>query len=143
MDREKLLKKWQIVTIAEFMFIGIWYFITICYIAYKPELAFNFVNLFMWYVLLCVCAVVFWKIKPEKRRIMPMIISIHDTVEKLKKQRIVLCIISFILCCTSFTATRNQNIILMAISSTWISVMLISNIIKDKIDYLKEKPEGL
>ncbi len=143
MDREKLLKKWQIVTIAEFMFLSIWYFVSLYYIAYKPEVVYNFVNPFMWFVLLCVVYFIFEKGKPEKRRIMPMIISILDTVEKLKKQRIILCIIAFILCFISHFAARNQNIILMAIGSTWLPVVLTSNIVKDKIAYIKEKPEGL
>ena len=97
----------------------------------------------MWYVLLIALAVISWKIKPEKRRIMPMIISIHDTVEKLKKQRIILLIIGFILCYSTYPAIRRQNIIMLAIGSTWISVVSVASIVKDKIEYIKEKPEGL
>ena len=138
-----MLKKWQIVTIVEMLSLSVWYFITIYYIAYKPELRYNFVNIFMWYVLLISLAFILRKIKPEKRRIMPMIISIHDTVEKLKKQRIILLIIGFILCYSTHLAVRRQNIIMMAIGSTWISVVLVANIVKDKIEYIKEKPEGL
>ena len=143
MDREKMLKKWQILTIIECLFLSIWYFITIYNVAYKPELWYNFVNIFMWYVLLIALAVILRKIKPEKRRIMPMIISIHDTVEKLKKQRIILLIIGFILCYSTHLAIRRQNIIMMAVSSTWVSVVLVASIVKDKIEYIKEKPEGL
>ena len=143
MDREKMLKKWQILTIIEWLFLSIWYFITIYNIAYKPEVRYNFVNIFMWYVLFIVLAVILQKIKPEKRRIMPMIISIHDTVEKLKKQRIILLIIGFILCYLAHLAVRRQNIIMMAICSTWTSVVLVASIVKDKIEYIKEKPEGL
>ena len=143
MDREKMLKKWQIVTVSEWLFLTIWYFIVLYCIAYKPEIVYNFVNYIMWFVFMCVVAFVFQKIKPEQRRIMPMIISIHDTVEKLKKQRIILCIIAFLLCFISHSAIRSSNIILIAIGSTWISVVFASNLVKDKIDYLKEKPEGL
>ena len=143
MDREKLLKKWQIVTVSEWLFLTIWYFIILYCIAYRPEFVYNLVSRSIWFVVMFVVAFVFNKIKPEKRKIMPMIISIHDTVEKLKKQRIILCVIAFLLCYISHSATRNSNIILMAIGSTWISVVFVSNLVKDKIDYLKEKPEGL
>ena len=143
MDKEKLLKKWQIVTVSEWLFLTIWYFIVLYCIACKPEFAYNLMNRSMWFVVLFVVAFLFNKIKPEKRRIMPMIISIHDTVEKLKKQRIILCIIAFLLCFISHSAIRSSNIILIAIGSTWIPVVFASNLVKDKIDYLKEKPEGL
>ena len=143
MDREKMLKKWQAITLCEWLFTSAWYFITLYNIAFNPDFRYNFVNMFMWFVLLCVFAFIFNKNKPEQRKIMPMIISIHDTVEKLKKQRIVLIVIGFILIFSGKRAVRNANIILMAICSTWIIFVFCANLLKEKIEYLKQKPEGM
>ena len=144
MDREKLLKKWKIITILEWIMLCCWDFITRCLVAFKPEFAYNFVNLFMWFVLLCILFIIFEKIRPEKRKIMPMVISIHDTVDKLKKQRIYfLGIGTAIVVASTILQPLNKNIFLMAIESLWAFFMCLSAFTKDKIDYLKEKPEGL
>lgn len=145
MDREKMLKKWQVLTLCEWFVLTCWYFITLCLIAFKPAVVYNIVNMFLWFCILCVVGFVFNKIKPEKRRIMPMIISIHNTVDKLKIQRIILIVIGFILCFSChFVLNKEQtNIIMLAVSSLWLVFIQLANLVKDKIEYIKEKPEGL
>ena len=81
----------------------------------------------------------------ETLRIMPMIISIKDTVESLKKERLIYNVIYVIMFACGLTFVRSNilrlpSCIMLALSSLF---MDFANLTTQKIKYLENKPEGL
>ena len=82
------------------------------------------------------------KDKKEKLAIMPLIISIHDTEEKLKKQKTVLNVLYFIFFVGGFTF-RSVSVVFILMFAVSHCFSFMANLVNDKIKYLENKPEGL
>lgn len=82
------------------------------------------------------------KDKKEKLAIMPLIISIHDTVEKLTKQKRTLTVLYVIFFAVGFTF-RGVSVIFIVMFATSHCLLFFANLIGDKIKYLENKPEGM
>ena len=82
------------------------------------------------------------KRKKERLAIMPLIISIHDTKEKLKKQKTVLNVLYFIFFVIGLTF-RDLSVIFIIMFAVSPCFSFMANLVNDKIKYLENKPEGL
>ena len=148
MDKEKLLKKF----IAKMAFghIAVCSIIFVWIFSYE----YDFIDFgqFCKYGLTLFCVTVLFVIvhqvvfgekeKKEKLAIMPLIISIHDTEEKLKKQRILFFVLYFI----SFLiglSYKSDSVIFIIIFSLAPFFNSMASLTKEKIEYIQNKPEGL
>ena len=148
MDKEKLLKKF----IAKFV-VGQTLASTVIFLwIFAYEYGFIDKGQFRKYgLVILVVAIVFGTIdhmlfkeknKKERLAIMPLIISVHDTEEKLKKQKTILDVLYFIFFVggLTFRDTSAVFIFMFAVSP---SFSFMANLVNDKIKYLENKPEGM
>ena len=148
MNKEKLLKKF----IAKYVigqtlasaFIFLWIF------AYENGLI-SQQKFFRYGFIILAGAVIFATIdyilfkeknKKERLAVMPLIISIHDTEEKLKKQKTVLNVLYVIFFAVGLTF-RHVSVILILMFAVAPCFSFMANLVNDKIKYLENKPEGL
>ena len=82
------------------------------------------------------------KDKKEKLAIMPLIISIHDTKEKLKKQKTILNVLYFIFFVGGLTF-RSESVVFIVMFAVSPCFNFMANLVNDKIKYLENKPEGM
>ena len=82
------------------------------------------------------------KNKKERLAIMPLIISIHDTKEKLKKQKTVLYVLHFVFFVGGLTF-RSESVVFIVMFAVSPCFSFMANLVNDKIKYLKNKPEGI
>ena len=82
------------------------------------------------------------KNKKERLAVMPLIISIHDTEEKLKKQKTILYVLYFTFFVGGLTF-RQISVVFIAMFAVSPCFSFMANLVNDKIKYLKNKPEGL
>ena len=82
------------------------------------------------------------KNKKERLAVMPLIISIHDTEEKLKKQKTVLNVLYFIFFVGGFTF-RSVSVVFILMFAVSHCFSFMANLVNDKIKYLENKPEGM
>ena len=148
MDKEKLLKKF----IAKFVIgqtlasslIFLWMFAhEYGFIDMGQFIRYGLGILFFAVIFGIVDFVVFKeKNKKERLAIMPLIISIHDTKEKLKKQKTVLYVLyfTFFMGGLTFRSVSVVFIVMFAISPCF---NFMANLVNDKIKYLENKPEGM
>ena len=148
MDKEKLLKKF----IAKFVIgqtlasslIFLWMFAhEYGFIDMGQFIRYGLGILFFAVIFVIVDFVVFKeKNKRERLAIMPLIISIHDTEEKLRKQKTVLYVLyfTFFVGGLTFRSVSVVFIVMFAISPCF---NFMANLVNDKIKYLENKPEGM
>ena len=148
MDREKLLKKF----IAKMVFGHIAVCSTIFVWIFSYDYGFIDFGQFCKYGLTLFCmsvliAIVYYivfgeKEKKEKLAIMPLIISIHDTEEKLKKQRIIFLVLYavFFLVGLSYRSVSVIFIVMFSLAPFFNSM---ASLTKEKLEYIQNKPEGL
>ena len=148
MDKEKLLKKFKMKIIIGYSFICsaafVWmYIFTVGIINPKRWFTFGFVIVFL-------CLVVGYidtKINGEKNRkeelaVMPLIISIHDTVDGLKKERAFFSIMQAVMFGFGF-GLRDVSVIFLIMAALSILFAGFTDITSKKIKYLENKPEGM
>lgn len=82
------------------------------------------------------------KRKKERLAVMPLIISIHDTEEKLKKQKTILYVLYFIFFVGGLTF-RSVSVVFIVMFAVSPCFNFMANLVNDKIKYLENKPEGL
>lgn len=148
MDKEKLLKKLTIKYILGNILTSTILFIWI----YATES--NMLNEKQFYiigfVIIVVCLVMGFitqklfgeKNEKEKLAIMPLIISIHDTIEKLTKQKKMLTVLYVIFFAVGFTF-RSVSVIFIVMFATSHCLLFFGNLVGEKIKYLENKPEGM
>lgn len=148
MDKEKLLKKFIIKfvlgqTLAS-SFIFLWVYI------YEYDFMDKEQFIKSGLIILAV-AIVFGTIdyllfnkkrKKERLAVMPLIISIHDTEEKLKKQKTILYVLYFIFFVGGLTF-RSVSVVFIVMFAVSPCFNFMANLVNDKIKYLENKPEGL
>ena len=148
MDKEKLLKKF----IAKYVIGQILASILIFLWIFARENGFIDKGQFIKYgLIILVGAIVFGTIdyvlfskknKKERLAIMPLIISIHDTEEKLKKQKTILYALYFIFFVVGLTF-RDVSVIFIIMFAVSPCFNFMANLVNDKIKYIENKPEGL
>ncbi|MBQ3008042.1 MAG: hypothetical protein IJD80_00505 [Oscillospiraceae bacterium] len=127
-------------------FIFVWFYL----------LAFGFIDEKLWFkagiaiviaIIICSCLTLnrMRKKKEETLRIMTMIISIKDSPESLKKERLIYNIAYVTMFAFGLTFVRNgifrlPSCIILALSSLFQN---FANLTSQKIEYLESKPEGL
>ena len=147
MDKEKLLKKLTIKFALEYTFM--------CSAVFVWMYAFSegFISPKRWFISSLVIAVMCiglsialssqnQKHRKEMLAIMPMIISIHDTVDSLKKQRNMLSVIQALMFGFGF-ALRIVNSMFLIISALSLRMAGFVDITNHKIKYLENNPEGM
>ena len=148
MDKEKLLKKFIIKFVLEYTFM--------CSAVFVWMYAFTegFISPQRWFVSGLVIAIVCIglgmalartygkKRKKEMLAIMPMIISIHDTVDGLKKQKRMLTVLQALMLGFGF-ALRTVHSMFLVLAALSLMVVGFADITEHKIRYLENKPEGL
>ena len=82
------------------------------------------------------------KNKKERLAVMPLIISIHDTEEKLKKQKTILYVLYFTFFVGGLTF-RHVSVVFIAMFAVSPCFSFMANLVNDKIKYLENKPEGM
>ena len=148
MDKEKLLKKFTIKFALEYTFmcsaVFVWmYAFSEGFISPKRWFISSFVIAFL-------CLVIGYidtKINGEKNRreelaVMPLIISIHDTVDGLKKQKVFFSVMQALMFGFGF-ALRIVNSMFLVIAALSLRMAGLVDITNHKIKYLENKPEGL
>ena len=148
MDREKLLKKFiakmVIGHIVVSSVIFIWLFSYECkFINYGQFCKYGLTLFCVTVLLAIVYHIVFGKKeKKEKLAIMPLIISIHDTEEKLKKQKIIFFVLYavFFLVGLSYRSVSVIFIVMFSLAPFFNSM---ASLTKEKLEYIQNKPEGL
>lgn len=148
MDKEKLLKKF----IAKFVlgqtlassFIFLWVFIYEYGFIDKGQFIKCGLVILAFAIAFGIIDYILFNKKRKKERlaIMPLIISIHDTEEKLKKQKTVLNALYFIFFVIGLTF-RDLSVIFIIIFAVSPCFSSMANLVNDKIKYLENKPEGL
>lgn len=148
MDKEKLLKKFKMKIIIGYSFMCsaafVWmYIFTVGIISPKQWFISGFVIAF----LCLITGYIDTKINGEKNRkeelaVMPLIISIHDTVDGLKKQRASFSFIQAIMFGFGF-GLRDVSVIFLIMAALSILFAGFTDITSKKIKYLENKPEGL
>ena len=148
MDKEKLLKKF----IAKFVvgqtlassLIFLWMFaLEYGFIDMGQFIRYGLGILFFAVIFGIVDFVVFKeKNKKERLAIMPLIISIHDTKEKLKKQKTVLYVLYFVFFVGGLTF-RTESVVFIVMFAVSPCFSFMANLVNDKIKYLENKPEGM
>ena len=81
-----------------------------------------------------------FKVMKDVKPLLPMMISIHDTVKKYTVQIIVLSVLYFVFFAVSMIIDGITGAVLMAVAVVF---LLFSSFIAVKRKYLKKKPEGL
>lgn len=81
-----------------------------------------------------------FKVMKDVKPLLPMMISIHDTVKKYTVQIIVLSVLYFVFFVVSMIIDGITGAVLMAVAVVF---LLFSSFIAVKRKYLKNKPEGL
>ncbi len=81
-----------------------------------------------------------FKVMKDVKPLLPMMISIHDTVKKYTGQIIVLSVLYFVFFVASTIIDGITGAVLMAVAVVF---LLFSSFIAVKRKYLKNKPEGL
>lgn len=148
MDKEKLLKKF----IAKFVvgqtlasaFIFLWIFAhEYGYISKDQFIKSGLIILAVAIVFGTIDYLLFnKKRKKERLVVMPLIISIHDTKEKLKKQKTVLNVLYFIFFVGGLTF-RSESVVFIVMFAISPCFNFMANLVNDKIKYLENKPEGM
>ena len=148
MDKEKLLKKF----IAKFVIgqtlasslIFLWMFAhEYDFIDMGQFIRYGLGILFFAVIFGIVDFVVFKeKNKKERLAIMPLIISIHDTEEKLRKQKTVLYVLYFTFFVGGLTF-RSVSVVFIVMFAVSPCFNFMANLVNDKIKYLENKPEGM
>ena len=82
------------------------------------------------------------KNKKERLAVMPLIISIHDTEEKLKRQKTILYVLYFTFFVGGLTF-RQISVVFIAMFAVSPCFSFMANLVNDKIKYIKNKPDGL
>ena len=82
------------------------------------------------------------KSKKERLAVMPLIISIHDTEEKLKKQKTILYVLYFTFFVGGLTF-RSVSVVFIVMFAVSPCFNFMANLVNDKIKYLENKPECL
>ena len=148
MDKEKLLKKF----IAKMVFGHI----AVCSIIFVWIFSYDYgfidFGQFCKYGLTLFCvtvllAIVYYRVfgekeKKEKLAIMPLIISIHDTEEKLKKQRIIFLVLYAVFFIIGFSY-RSVSVVFIIMFSLAPFFNSMASLTKEKLEYIQNKPEGL
>lgn len=148
MDKEKLLKrfvtKYVIGQTLTSSFIFLWVF------AHENGLI-SEQKFFRYGFIILIGAIIFGTIdyilfnkknKKERLAVMPLIISIHDTEEKLKKQKTILYVLYFTFFVGGLTF-RHISVVFIAMFAVSPCFSFMANLVNDKIKYLENKPEGL
>ena len=148
MDKEKLLKKF----IAKFVvgqtlasaFIFLWIFSHEYGYISKDQFIKSGLIIFAVAIVFGTIDYVLFNKKRKKERlaVMPLIISIHDTEEKLKKQKTVLNVLYFIFFVIGLTF-RDLSVIFIIMLAVSPCFSFMANLVNDKIKYLENKPEGM
>ena len=148
MDREKMLKKF----IAKFVigqtlassFIFLWVYIYEYGFMDKEQFIKSGLVILAFAIVFCIIDYILFNKKRKKERlaIMPLIISIHDTEEKLKKQRTVLYVLYFIFFVIGLTF-RDVSVIFIIMFAVSPCFNFMANLVNDKIKYIENKPDGL
>ncbi len=81
-----------------------------------------------------------FKVMKDVKPLLPMMISIHDTVKKYTRQITVLSVLYFVFFVASMMIDGITGAVLMAVAVVF---LLFSSFIAVKRKYLKNKPEGL
>lgn len=81
-----------------------------------------------------------FKVMEDVKPLLPMMISIHDTVKKYTVQIIVLSVLYFVFFVVSMIIDGITGAVLMAVAVVF---LLFSSFIAVKRKYLKNKPEGM
>lgn len=81
-----------------------------------------------------------FKVMKDVKPLLPMMISIHDTVKKYTVQIIVLSVLYFVFFVASTIIDGITGAVLMAVAVVF---LLFSSFIAVKRKYLKNKPEGM
>lgn len=148
MDKEKFLKKF----ITKFVigqtlassFIFLWVYIYEYGFMDKEQFIKSGLVILAFAIVFCIIDYILFNKKRKKERlaIMPLIISIHDTEEKLKKQRTALYVLYFIFFVIGLTF-RELSIIFIIMFAASPCFSSMANLVNDKIKYLENKPEGM
>ena len=148
MDKEKLLKKF----IAKFVigqtlassFIFLWVFVYEYGFIDKGKFIKSWLVILAFAIAFGIIDYILFNKKRKKERlaIMPLIISIHDTKEKLKKQKTVLNVLYFIFFVIGLTF-RDLSVIFIIMLAVSPCFSFMANLVNDKIKYLENKPEGM
>lgn len=146
MDKEKLLKNFTIKFIAETVISCSVLFIWVYLFTYDILSAREWVISGL--VGIAICLTIGYilnkgdKDRREMLRIMPMIISIHDTPESLKAERRILDIL-YVLSFGFGFALRDISLIFVILWSLSFVFRRFSELTNEKIKYLENKPEGV
>ena len=148
MDKEKMLKKF----IAKFVigqtltssFIFLWVFVHEYGFIDKGQFIKSGLVILAFAIAFGIIDYILFNKKRKKERlaIMPLIISIHDTEEKLKKQKTVLNVLYFVFFVIGLTF-RDLSVIFIIMFAVSPCFSSMANLVNDKIKYLENKPEGL
>ena len=136
MDKEKLLKKYILAFTIQAVSACSYWFLFLS----RKELDIG--KLYLIPLLLLLVSSIY--IEKNYTRIMPMILSIYDTIEKFEKQNILLYVILFIWFVPSFfLVLKSDGILSNILPSLIFLVFPFINVNNKRIEYLKNKPEGL
>ena len=148
MDKEKLLKKFKLkfilghIAISSIFFIWV-YTVTYGIISEKQFFTYGLIAAVISLILGFIENKIFGeKRKREELAVMPMIISIHDTVESLKKQRTVYNIL-YVLSFGFGFGLRGASVVFILLCSISHLFSSFANLTTKKIKYIENKPEGL
>ena len=137
MDKEKLLKKYILAVTAQAVSACSYWFLFLS----RRELGIKSAYLIPLLALLFASSVY---IDKKALPVMPLIISIHDTVEKYEKQNTVLYVIFFAwFMVTAFFVWTNSSLFSNLSAGLIFLMPSFINVNNKRIDYLKNKPEGL
>lgn len=137
MDREKLLKRYIVAVALQAVSASSYWFLFLS----RKELGIKSIYLIPLLALLFASSVY---IDKKSLPVMPLILSIHDTVEKFEKQNTVLYVIFFIWFVISFCLVwTHSNIVSNIVAGLIFLIPSFINVNNKRIDYLKSKPEGM
>ncbi len=137
MDKEKLLKKYILAVTSQAVSACIYWFLFLS----RRELDIGFAYLIPLLGLLFASSIY---IDKKSLPVMPLIISIHDTVEKYEKQNTALYIIFFVwFMVTVFFVWTNDSLFSNLSAGLIFLIPSFINVNNKRIDYLKNKPEGM
>ncbi len=141
MDKEKLLKKYILLFTAETICQWLIWLILLTYkmLGIKPLFTLGFAG-----VLLVLEIIFSHYVNKNSMSVMPMIISIHDTVEKYEKQNFKLFIALIIYTLLSIFLVYNFNSLFTRFLASFMWMFnSFTSLNHRRIDYLKNKPEGM
>ena len=136
MDKEKLLKKYILAFTVQAVSACSYWFL------FLSRKEFDTGKLYLIPLLLLLVSSIY--IEKNSTRIMPMILSIYDTIEKFEKQNNLLYVILFIWFIPSFfLVLKSDGILSNILPSLIFLVFPFINVNNKRIEYLKNKPEGM